>query len=114
MVNYTASALDKTFGALSDPTRRAILSRLARGTATVTEVAEPFDISLPAVSKHLKVLERAGLLARKKEGRIYHLSLNPSPLSQAADWIQVYERFWEGQLDVLANFIENGSTEESE
>lgn len=112
MVNYAASPLDKTFGALSDPTRRAIITRLAQGTATVTELAEPFDISLPAVSKHLKVLERAGLLARKKEGRIYHCSLNPSPLSEAAAWIQVYERFWEGQFDALAKFIENSADEE--
>lgn len=112
MVNYKVLPLDKTFAALSDPTRRAILSRLTQGTATVGELAAPFNISLPAISKHLTVLEKAGLLVRRKEGRIQHCSLNATPLKEAAAWITLYEQFWEGQLDALADFFEeSGATE---
>ena len=100
------ATLDKTFAALADPTRRAILSRLTHGTATVTELAEPFAMSLPAVSKHLTVLEKAGLLKRQRQGRTHYLSLNAVPLKEAAHWITLYERFWQGQLDALANFLE--------
>jgi DNA-binding transcriptional ArsR family regulator len=106
MVNQNITTLDKTFGALADPTRRAILSRLTQGTATVTELAEPFAMSLPAVSKHLTVLEKAGLLTRRRQGRIHYLTLNAAPLKEAAQWITLYEQFWEGQLDALANFLE--------
>jgi DNA-binding transcriptional ArsR family regulator len=106
MVNQNITTLDKTFGALADPTRRAILSRLTQGTATVTELAEPFAMSLPAVSKHLTVLEKAGLLTRRRQGRIHYLTLNAAPLKEAAHWITLYEQFWEGQLDALANFLE--------
>jgi DNA-binding transcriptional ArsR family regulator len=106
MVNQNNVTLDRTFAALADPTRRAILSRLTQGAATVTELAEPFAISLPAVSKHLTVLEKAGLLTRKRRGRIHYLSLNAAPLKEAATWITLYEQFWEGQLDALANFLE--------
>ena len=113
MVNYNTSTLDRTFNALSDPTRRAILFRLAHGTATVSELAQPFDISLPAISKHLKVLERAGLLTRRKEGRTIHCGLQAAPLSEAAAWIKLYERFWEGQFDALAEFIDGSPTEET-
>ena len=113
MVNYKTLPLDKTFAALSDPTRRAILSRLAQGTATVGELAEPFEISLPAISKHLTVLENAGLLVRQKEGRIQHCYLNAEPLKEAAAWITLYEQFWEGQLDALADFIEKSQEEEN-
>ncbi len=107
MVNYNAVVLDNTFHALADPTRRAILTRLSEGKATVSEIAKPFPMSLPAVYKHLKVLEHAGLLSRKKEGRTVYCDLNPAPLSQAAAWIQRYEQFWESQFDALASFVEN-------
>ena len=113
MVNYKTLPLDKTFAALSDPTRRAILSRLAQGTATAGELAAPFDISFPAISKHLKVLEKAGLLTRQKEGRIQHCTLNVGPLKEAATWITLYEQFWEGQMDALADFIEKSQDEEN-
>jgi DNA-binding transcriptional ArsR family regulator len=111
MVNYSAARndapLDATFGALSDPTRRAILARLARGEATVTELAAPFDVSLPAVSKHLRVLESAGLLRREIDGRIHRCRLAPRPMKDAAAWIETYRVFWEGQLDALANYLES-------
>lgn len=104
MVKYQ-SALDVTFAALSDPTRRSILARLARGESSVTELAEPHDMSLPAISKHLHVLEDAGLLKREKDGRIHRCQLNARPMKQAANWIARYERFWEGQFDSLAKYL---------
>jgi len=97
--------LDATFGALSDPTRRAIVERLRRGDASVGELAEPFDMSLPAVSKHLTVLERAGLVERVKEGRTRRCRLVDEPMREALEWIASYGRFWEGQLDSLERFI---------
>lgn len=112
MVKYNAQPLNKTFAALADPTRRAIISHLAQGAATVTEISEPFDISLPAVSKHLRVLERAGLLTRQKKGRIHYCHLNPQPLKEAARWLSLYERFWDSQFDALAKFLEE--TKETE
>jgi len=105
MVNYSETLLNSTFSALSDPTRRAILSRLARGEASVTELAEPFDVSLPAISKHLQVLENAGLLAREKNGRVHRCHLVSEPLKDAADWIARYRAFWERQFDALANYL---------
>jgi DNA-binding transcriptional ArsR family regulator len=104
MVNYTQ--LDRTFAALADPTRRAILSRLALGEANVSEIAEPFSMSLPAVSKHLRVLEDAGLMARRKEGRTHHCSLRTDPLGEAVEWIEEARRFWGRNLDALAEFLE--------
>lgn len=104
MVNYS-SALNQAFGALADPTRRAILARLALGEARVTELAEPFDISLPAVSKHLKILEEAGLLKRRREGRVHHCRLDPRPLGTAADWIAHHRVFWEKSLDRLHEYL---------
>jgi len=104
MVNH--SPLDNTFAALADPTRRAILSRLALGEANVTELAEPFAISLPAISKHLRVLEQAGLLERRKEGRTHQCSLRTEPLGEAAEWIAQARRFWGEQLDALTQFLE--------
>ena len=104
MVNY--SSLDSTFAALADPTRRAILNRLALGEANVSELAEPFSMSLPAVSKHLRVLEEAGLLVRRKEGRTHHCSLRADPLADAVKWIEEARRFWGDQLDALAEFLE--------
>lgn len=93
--------LSTTFAALADPTRRAILARLARGEASVTALAEPFEMSLPAVSKHLKVLENAGLIARGREAQWRPCRLEAAPLHEAADWIERYRRFWEESFDRL-------------
>src|SRR5271163_3962998 len=94
-------SLDDTFAALADPTRRAILARLATGEATVTELAKPFEISLPAISRHLKVLERAGLIARGREAQWRPRTLQAGPLKDAAEWLEQYRRFWEQSLDRL-------------
>ena len=102
-----AQRLDRTFGALADPTRRGILARLAKGEATVTELAEPFDISLPAVSKHLKVLERAGLIARGRERQWRPARLEAGPLREVADWTERYRRFWEESYDRLDEYLED-------
>jgi DNA-binding transcriptional ArsR family regulator len=106
MVNYNAGVLDVTFGALADPTRRAILARLARGEAMVTELAEPFAISLPAISKHLRVLESAGLLQREIDGRVHRCRLAASPMKDAAGWIEQYRAFWETQFDALEKYLQ--------
>lgn len=98
--------LDRVFGALSDPTRRAILARLSAGEATVGEIAEPFDVSRPAISKHLDVLERAGMVHRVKDGRVNRCQFDGEPLGEAAKWVATYRRYWEGQLDALAKFLE--------
>jgi DNA-binding transcriptional ArsR family regulator len=98
--------LDLTFGALADPTRRAILGRLARGDATVGELARPFRVSRPAVSKHLRVLERAGLVRRSREGRISRCALDAAAMREAAAWVERYRGFWSGRLDALANYVE--------
>ncbi len=105
MVNSSAPALDVTFGALADPIRRAILARLAMGDASVSELAKPFSVSLPAISKHLRVLEDAGLLARRKEGRVHYCRIAVSPLHDAAEWLLFYRRLWEGTFDSLAAFF---------
>jgi DNA-binding transcriptional ArsR family regulator len=97
--------LSETFSALADPTRRAILARLASGEATVTELAEPFEMSLPAVSKHLKVLQRAGLIARTREAQWRPCRLQPEPLKDIADWVEHYRRFWEESLDRLDEYL---------
>lgn len=112
MVKYKDDNLDATFSALSDPTRRAILARLANGEAQVTELAEPFGMSLPAVSKHLKVLEKAQLITRHKDGRIHRFTVNPSPIDSAKSWIETYQRFWEQQLDSLADYLEKTTQKE--
>jgi DNA-binding transcriptional ArsR family regulator len=98
--------LDLTFGALADPTRRAILARLAHGEATVGELARPFTVSRPAISKHLRVLERAGLVQRSRDGRISRCELDAAPMREAAEWVERYRKFWEGQLDSLTRFVE--------
>ena len=105
MVNYSADQLDSTFAALADPTRRAILDQLSEGESTVTRLAEPFDISLPAVSKHLTVLEHAGLIVRRKDGRLRRCELAATPLADAAGWIEKYKVFWEDQLHRLEQFL---------
>lgn len=98
--------LDLTFGALADPTRRAILARLARGEATVGELARPFAVSRPAISKHLRILERAGLVQRARDGRISRCALDAKPMQKAAEWVEHYRRFWEQQLDSLQRYVE--------
>jgi len=98
--------LDLTFGALADPIRRAILARLADGDTTVGELAEPFDVSRPAISRHLRVLERAGLVRRTRDGRLSRCGLDAQPMRDAARWVERYRKFWEGQLDSLARYLE--------
>ncbi len=98
--------LDLIFAALADATRREIIEQLRKGEATVTEVAAPHDMSLPAISKHLRVLEDAGLLRRRIEGRTHMLSVNAKPLAQATDWLERQRRFWEGSFDRLAKLLE--------
>ena len=98
-------SLDATFAALSDPTRRAMVERLTRGEASVGELAEPFDISLPAISKHLTVLEEAGLISRTKHGRTRRCRLIEEPMRDALEWIASYGSFWEGRLDSLEKLL---------
>lgn len=107
MVNNQTDTLNQIFSALADPTRRAILSQLRQRTFTVSELAEPFDMSLPAISKHLRVLEKAGLINREKNGRIHYLSLKPEPMKQAADWLSFYSEFWEDRFARLAKLVED-------
>jgi DNA-binding transcriptional ArsR family regulator len=97
----TTEQLDRTFAALSDPTRRAILARLSEGEATVTELAQPFSVTMPAISKHLKVLERAGLITRRRAAQQRPCRLEPAPLAEAIDWLERYRRFLEGSYDRL-------------
>lgn len=97
--------LDSVFSALADPTRRRILEQLARGDASVMDLAEPYDMSLPAVSKHLRVLEGAGLVVRERDGRLHIMSLNGKPLKNAAAWLERYRAFWEGRFDALETFL---------
>src|SRR4029453_15932944 len=105
-VKYPARPLDKTFAALADPTRRRILAHLPRGDRRFTDLARPHDMLLPAVSKHLRVLENAGLLRRRRYGRVHEMQLNAKPLKQAAQWVEEYRKFWEGSLDRLAEYLE--------
>ena len=114
MVNYSAPALDATFSALADPTRRAILARLAMGDATVTELARPFQVSLPAISRHLRVLEEAGLMARDRQGRTHRGRLAAGPLHAATDWLLFYRGFWEGTFDALAEYLASGAQPEAD
>src|SRR5213592_2289004 len=106
MVKYSSRTLNKTFAALADPTRRKILAHLARGDRRVTDLARPHDMSLPAISKHLRVLEKAGLLRRRRHGRVHEMQLDAKPLKKAAQWVEEYRRFWEGSLDRLAAYLE--------
>ena len=101
----TIDHLSATFAALADPTRRAILARLSLGETSVSELAAPFEISLPAVSKHLKVLERAGLVSRGREAQWRPCRIDAGPLREAADWIEHYRRFWEQSLDRLDDYL---------
>jgi DNA-binding transcriptional ArsR family regulator len=97
--------LSATFASLADPTRRAILARLALGETSVTELAEPFEMSLPAISKHLKVLEHAGLIARGRDAQWRPCRLKAAPLKEAVDWLEQYRRFWEESLDRLEDYL---------
>ena len=108
MVKYS-STLNRTFAALADPTRRRILAHLARGDRRVTDLARPHAMSLPAVSKHLRVLEKAGLLRRRRYGRVHEMQLDAKPLKQAAQWVEEYRKFWEGSLDRLTAYLEKTS-----
>jgi DNA-binding transcriptional ArsR family regulator len=99
--------LSTTFAALSDPTRRAILARLIQGEITVNELAEPFDMSLPAISRHLKVLERAGLISRGREAQWRPCRLDAAPMRDAVDWLERYRRFWEQSLDRLEDYLKD-------
>jgi len=107
MVNYSTLSLNATFAALADPTRRRILESLSQQQMRVKELAEPFAMSLPAVSKHLRVLEDAGLLKRRRFGREHHIEIEPAPMRNAMQWIEQYRKFWEGSLDALAAYLEN-------
>jgi DNA-binding transcriptional ArsR family regulator len=100
-----ADPLSATFAALADPTRRAILARLASGEASVTELARPFDMSMPAISKHLKVLENAGLIGRTREAQWRPCRIDAQPLKEVADWVGHYQRFWEESLDRLGEYL---------
>jgi DNA-binding transcriptional ArsR family regulator len=111
VVKRRASTLDAVFSALADPTRREILARLSQGEASVTELAEPFAISLPAVSKHLGVLEDAGLLIRERDGRVRHCRMVAEPMEDALQWIARYGRFWEAQFDSLEGYLAEAEAE---
>lgn len=105
--------LSATFAALADPTRRAIIARLAAGETSVTELAAPFEMSLPAISKHLKVLERAGLIARGREAQWRPCSLQAGPLKEATEWMEYYRQFWEQSLDRLDNYLREIQTKKT-
>jgi len=111
MVNNSDVNLDAVFSALSDKTRREMLCRLASGVMSVKELADPFSMSKPAITKHLKVLEKAGLLQRVKDGRVHRCYLQPGPLSEVADWVSVYKVFWEAQFDGLEDFLKDANKE---
>jgi DNA-binding transcriptional ArsR family regulator len=105
MGEYKSTRLDEVFGAVSDGTRRAILARLAESDARVTELASEFPISLNSTSKHIRILERAGLVTRSVQGREHVLSLNAGPMAEAAGWMEFYRRFWEDRLAALEDFV---------
>ena len=107
-----ADRLSATFAALADPTRRAILARLASGECSVTELAEPFEISMPAVSKHLRVLERAGLVARWREAQRRPCRIEAGPLKEVADWTEHYRHIWEDRLDRLGKYLQQVKSKE--
>ena len=112
MVKYTSGTIDSTFSALADPTRRAIIQRLEFSNCSVLEIAKPFQISLPAISKHLKVLERAGLIERHKQGKTHIINLVTDPMKNAAEWLNHYSIFWEGQQEAFSKYINTKNKEE--
>jgi DNA-binding transcriptional ArsR family regulator len=111
MVNQLA--LDHIFSALSDSTRRAILEQLTRGESSVTDLAQPFDMSLPAISKHLRILEETGLIVRRKEGRVHYIHLAAARMKEASEWLNYYRQFWEESLDSLGEYLVEESSEAS-
>jgi DNA-binding transcriptional ArsR family regulator len=110
MVKCSPRLLNRTFGALADPTRRRILEHLAQGDRCVTALAKPHAMSLPAVSKHLRILERAGLVRRARCGRVHTLKLEAKPLQQVQAWVEMYRRFWEANLDGLDDYLKRLQT----
>ena len=111
MVAFSDEKLDRTFAALAHPIRRAMLTRLAtKGSASVSDLAEPFEVSLMAISKHLKVMGEAGLIRREKDGRVRRCSFDPDSIEVASDWIEAHRKFWTQQLDSLATFLEGPGT----
>ncbi len=113
MVEYGSSVLDRTFGALADPTRRRILGQLATGEECVTNLARPHAMSLAAVSKHLMVLEKAGLVRRRRDGRVHSLVLEAKPMQEAREWLDGYRKFWEANLDQFEKYLDRLKEEES-
>jgi DNA-binding transcriptional ArsR family regulator len=114
MVEFSSGLLDRTFGALADPTRRRILAQLAKGDDCVTGLARPHAMSLAAVSKHLIVLEKAGLVKRRRQGRVHSLALDAKPMQEAQAWIERYRIFWEGNLDQFEKYLDKLQTKETE
>jgi DNA-binding transcriptional ArsR family regulator len=112
MVKYSPRLLNRTFAALADPTRRRILEQLTHGDRCVTDLAKPYSMSLPGVSKHLRVLEKAGLIRRRRRGRVHSLKLEAAPMRQAQEWIGEYRRFWEDSLDRLDGYMKKQQTQE--
>ena len=113
MVKCISRHLDRTFAALADPTRRRILEHLAGGDRCVTDLARPHAMSLPAVSKHLRVLERAGLVRRRRDGRVHRLKLQARPMQEAQAWIEEYRKFWEESFDRLDEYLKQLQTKET-
>ncbi len=113
MVEYHSKVLNRTFGALADPTRRRILAQLANGEECVTNLARPHAMSLAAVSKHLIVLEKAGLVKRRRDGRVHALALEAKPMQEARDWLERYRKFWEASLDQFEKYLEQLQEKES-
>jgi DNA-binding transcriptional ArsR family regulator len=113
MVKYESNRLNRTFAALADPTRRRLLASLAEGGRCVTDLAKPHRMSLPAISKHLRVLEKAGLVRRQRRGRIHQLTLEAKPMAEAQHWIEEYRRFWEASLDRLDTYLKKLQSEDS-
>ncbi len=113
MVEYSSRLLDRTFGALAHPTRRRILAQLAKGDECVTDLAQPHAMSLAAVSKHLIVLEKAGLVKRRRRGRVHSLALEAKPMREAQAWIDRYREFWEGNLDQFEKYLEQLQKQEN-
>jgi DNA-binding transcriptional ArsR family regulator len=105
MVKQSSDKLDLVFSALSDSTRRAILEKLSRGESSVSELAEPHDMSLPAISKHLRILEEAGLITREVDGRVHRLTLESKPMKDALAWLERYRRFWDAKFNALDNYL---------
>jgi DNA-binding transcriptional ArsR family regulator len=114
MVEHTQTRLDLVFGALSDPTRRAMLERLARGEHTVSELAAPYQMSLAAASKHIKTLERARLVKRTVRGRIHYCRIDPRPLERADEWLRGYERLWDTRIERLVELLRHPDNDPSD